>query len=311
MRYCANTILLTTWRGSTYSLAYHARRGPLFLSLLLFALCASLLYGGYRLGVQAKIDARLADIAELRSQADSQRELLQGTRLQAQNDLDALTLRLGRMQAQMLRLDALGVRLVSQAGLDEGEFDFGNPPPIGGPFEPQATQDMQIADFLATLTQLDTSLEDRSGKLEMLEHLLMFRDLHDRALPSGRVVRHGLVSSDFGKRIDPFTGKLAWHEGVDITGKLGTDVLALADGIIIWSGERAGYGELVEIDHGNGYITRYAHNQELLAAPGATVRKGDRIALLGSTGRSTGPHVHVEVLHDGKHVNPAKFLQQN
>ena len=151
-------------------------------------------------------------------------------------------------------------------------------------------------------------MQDRSRKLRLLERLLMFRDLHARVIPSGLPVEHGLLTSGFGLRTDPFTGKPEQHKGVDIAGQLGSDVLAVADGIVIWAGKRNGYGNLVAIDHGNGYITRYGHNQKVLVHTGETVHKGESIALMGSTGRSTGPHVHLEVLHNGKAVDPASFL---
>lgn len=307
-----NTILLTNRHGSVRSLAFQPRRVALGLSLLLLSLCGSLLYSGYRIGVSSEIGIRLAAVADLRAQARQHQQSLQDTRRLAQHGLDALTLRLGRMQAQMLRLDTLGERLVAQAGLDGVEFDFSLPPPVGGPHDGiPSPEDVAVPEFLATLDTLDSSLSDRSRKLHLLERLLMFRDLNERVQPSGRVVESGLVSSKFGRRVDPFTGKWEQHKGIDVAGKAGADVLALGDGIVIWSGERSGYGKLVEIDHGNGYITRYAHNRKLLVNTGDTVHKGTPVALLGSTGRSTGPHVHIEVLSHGKQIDPGEFLERN
>jgi murein DD-endopeptidase MepM/ murein hydrolase activator NlpD len=306
-----NTILLANRHGSVRSLAFSPRRAMLILSLLLLTLCGSLLYSGYRIGVSSEISTRLTEVANLRAQARQHHQSLQDTRRLAQHSLDALTLRLGRMQAQMLRLDTLGSRLVAQAGLDGAEFDFSLPPPVGGPHGIPAAEEVAVPEFLSTLDTLDSSLSDRSRKLRLLERLLMFRDLNERVQPSGDVVENGLVSSKFGPRIDPFTGKWEQHKGIDVAGKAGSDVLALGDGIVIWSGERSGYGKLVEVDHGNGYITRYAHNRKLLVNTGSAVRKGTAVALLGSTGRSTGPHVHIEVLHHGEQVNPDGFLEGN
>ena len=158
------------------------------------------------------------------------------------------------------------------------------------------------------LEVLQVSIVDRETKLGMLEDVLVSRNLQARILPSGPAVQRGLVSSKFGQRIDPFTGKREMHKGIDIAGKEGAQILAVADGIVIWSGERKGYGNLVEIDHGTGYVTRYGHSKQQLVEYGDTVRKGQAIALIGSTGRSTGPHVHVEVMKDGMYVNPAKYL---
>ena len=158
------------------------------------------------------------------------------------------------------------------------------------------------------LEALDMSSADRETKLLALEQLIMNRNLNERIIPSGHAVKNGLLSSKYGKRIDPFTGKQDYHKGIDIAGKEGSSVLAVADGVVTWSGERTGYGNLVEVNHGNGYLTRYGHNKQQLVEAGDTVRKGEAIALMGSTGRSTGPHVHIEVVHDGKHVNPVKYL---
>jgi murein DD-endopeptidase MepM/ murein hydrolase activator NlpD len=130
------------------------------------------------------------------------------------------------------------------------------------------------------------------------------------AIPSGKPVKNGWVSSYYGYRTDPFNGKKVFHDGLDFAGKEGSKVYAVADGIVTWKGRRNGYGELVEIDHGNGYVTRYAHNKTVIAEQGQKVTKGQAIALMGSTGRSTGPHVHFEVLRDGKSVNPYKFVQR-
>ena len=157
------------------------------------------------------------------------------------------------------------------------------------------------------LDDLGTEMEDREQKLSVLETLLMSRSLRERVMPSGRPIEEGWLSSKYGKRNDPFTGKQDFHKGLDFAGKKGSAVMAVGDGVVTWSGKRTGYGNLVEISHGNGYVTRYGHNQSHLVEMGETVKKGQQIALMGSSGRSTGPHVHFEVLRDGKTVNPAKY----
>ena len=182
------------------------------------------------------------------------------------------------------------------------------PPPVGGPHNAATLSTITVPDFLAMLEALDMSSADRETKLLALEQLIMNRNLNERIIPSGQAVKNGLLSSKYGKRIDPFTGKQDYHKGIDIAGKEGSSILAVADGVVTWSGERTGYGNLVEVNHGNGYLTRYGHNKQQLVEAGETVRKGEAIALMGSTGRSTGPHVHIEVVHDGKHVNPVKYL---
>jgi murein DD-endopeptidase MepM/ murein hydrolase activator NlpD len=165
-----------------------------------------------------------------------------------------------------------------------------------------------FADFLSMLDQLDSELEDRQEMLSVLEVLLMSRSLNERVMPSGKPVEEGWLSSRYGKRSDPFTGKQDFHKGLDFAGKKGTGVLAVGDGVVSWSGKRTGYGKLVEINHGNGYVTRYGHNQRHLVKVGDTVKKGQQVAMMGSSGRSTGPHVHFEVLRNGKRVDPAKYI---
>jgi murein DD-endopeptidase MepM/ murein hydrolase activator NlpD len=307
MQHGANTLLLTSRYSGVRRLTFDPKRGLLVALGSISCLCGTLLYGGFRLGVNTEIGHRLDEVAHLQGVTRQQQEVLQRTRTLAEDNLDALALRLGRMQAQLLRINSLGDRLATRAELDTPEFDFSQPPALGGPAT-STTATRQVPDFLAELDLLDTELNDRARKLRMLQRLLMIRDLDDRVTPSGLPVDHGALSSGFGVRTDPFTGHPEQHNGVDVAARAGSPVLAVADGIVIWAGERSGYGKLVEIDHGNGYITRYGHNRELLTRTGRVVHKGDPIAQVGSTGRSTGPHVHLEVLHDGKAVNPARFL---
>lgn len=308
MHQATNTILFTNRHGRVHSLAYDPRRTLYLLAAGAVLFIGGLLYSGYHLGVSMEAHRQLHEIADLHLLTDEHRKLIDQDRSAARNHLDALTLRLGRMQAQLMRLDALGDRLVSQADLDASEFDFSIAPPVGGPHDGATVTAATVPDFLGMLDELELAVNDRTSKLAVVEQLIMSRNLHERIMPSGNAVESGLLSSKFGKRVDPFTGKMEEHKGIDVAGKEGSDVLATGDGVVIWSGERSGYGNLVEIDHGNGIVTRYGHNKELLVAVGDTVRKGQPISLMGSTGRSTGPHVHIEVLRDGKQVDPSKYL---
>jgi murein DD-endopeptidase MepM/ murein hydrolase activator NlpD len=304
-----NTLLLTRHDGRVRSFAYQPQRALKIIVLTVVALCLAILYGGFRLGVNLEARSQLNEVRDLQTLSDQQQEAIAQARTSAQDNLDALTLRLGRMQAEVLRLDALGKRLVDVADLDAGEFDFDMAPPVGGPQNAVALADNTVPDFLGMLDELDTTVADREHKLAMLEQVLMYRSVSQRVTPSGSAVEQGLLSSKFGSRIDPFTGKREAHKGIDVAGKEGSVILAVGDGVVTFAGNRKGYGNLVELDHGNGYATRYAHNQDHLVSIGETVRKGQPVALMGSTGRSTGPHVHVEVLRDGKQVNPAKYLK--
>jgi murein DD-endopeptidase MepM/ murein hydrolase activator NlpD len=227
---------------------------------------------------------------------------------QATNDINALALSLGRMEARSIRLDALGSRLALLAGLGEDEFDFTGTPAVGGPEEDIGSVSTQLPDLLDRFTELQRQIDDRQNKFMLLESILMDRELSQQVLPNGRPVSNGWLSSHYGKRIDPFTGKTTWHAGVDFAGKKGSDVVSVAAGIVTLAQNKHGFGHLVEISHGNGYVTRYAHNSKLLVKVGDKIEQGDVIAKMGSTGRSTGPHVHFEVLRDGKAVNPRKYI---
>lgn len=314
MKQVSSTLLLTNRYGLVHSIACKPQRILQLLLLGTALLVTVILYTGFRLGTDVEMRRQLAEVTVLQQLSRQQQTEIQDIHALASADLDALTLRLGNMQAEILRLDALGERLVTRADLDASEFDFNTLPPIGGPKDGSDEEDdgeppvTSTADFLGMLEALHASIVDREVQLTVLEDVLMSRNLQARILPSGSAVQRGLVSSKFGQRIDPFTGKPGMHKGIDIAGKEGTEILAVADGIVTWSGKRKGYGNLVEIDHGTGYVTRYGHSKKQLVEFGDTVHKGQAIALIGSSGRSTGPHVHVEVMNNGKHVNPAKYL---
>jgi murein DD-endopeptidase MepM/ murein hydrolase activator NlpD len=227
----------------------------------------------------------------------------------AERNLDALALRMGEIQSRVVRLDALGRRLVEMANLDAEEFSFDRLPARGGPDLVSEREPFQVPDFLASLEELVRVLEDREPKLAVVEGTLMNRKLHAQVYPTGRPVNKGWISSVFGWRNDPITGKRAFHEGIDFAGRASSEVVAAAAGVVVWSGSRWGFGNAVEINHGNGYSTLYAHNKKNLVKVGETVKKGQVLALLGSTGRSNGPHVHFEVRRNGKAVNPMKFVR--
>lgn len=226
----------------------------------------------------------------------------------SKNSVTALSVRLSEIQAQAIRLDALGRRLVEMHKLDQDEFDFDHPPAQGGPADVSVIEEMKVEDFIGSLNLLSKQLDDRAAQLMVLEGIYMDKTLDRATIPSGKPVQSGWLSSGFGKRADPFSGKLAMHEGVDFAGKAGTGVIAVASGVVTWSGKRYGFGNMVELDHGNGYVTRYGHNKENKVEVGEIVEKGQVIALMGSSGRSTGPHVHYEVLRRGVPVDPKKYV---
>jgi murein DD-endopeptidase MepM/ murein hydrolase activator NlpD len=239
---------------------------------------------------------------------ESQAAEVEKTRVYTEEQINALRIRLAQLQARLTRLDALGERLVDVASLDQGEFDFSLPPAVGGP--ESEIVDYQAPDFVNILDELADQIANREQQLRVLNSLLGDRKIQNETFVAGRPIKRGWMSSRYGYRNDPFSGNLAWHEGVDFAGKNGSNIVSVASGVVTWAGARSGYGKLVEINHGNGFVTRYAHCDEILVELGDVVTKGDVISLMGSTGRSTGPHVHFEVLLDGKAVDPAKYINR-
>jgi murein DD-endopeptidase MepM/ murein hydrolase activator NlpD len=223
--------------------------------------------------------------------------------------MDTMAKNLGQLQARLLRLDGLGARLAKIAGMKPQEFSFEQSPPQGGPYVPVPQQSAITPEVMSQqLANLTALLGDRSDKLTALETLLMQNTLNKRLLASAPPVSDGWYSSNFGWRIDPFTGKSAMHEGVDFMVPAGTPIKASAPGVVVFAGYHPEYGNMVEIDHGNDIVTRYAHASKLLTKVGAVVRRGEEIARVGSTGRSTGNHLHFEVRYKGLAQNPARFL---
>ena len=276
---------------------------------------------GYVAGKSAEVPEALAP---LQDEVDAQNAAVADLRAEAERRLQALSRSVGEMEARLVRLDAMGQRLTDLAGLDDGEFDFSRTPALGGPLTGEGvaltalnqplseSQSAQLAPstLAAEMGDLEARIADREQQLDMLQALLSNRQLQDDVFLSGRPIRKGWMSSSFGQRKDPFTGQLHWHQGVDFAGKLGSDVIAVAGGLVTWSGDRYGYGDMVEINHGGGYSTRYAHNKENLVKVGDIVKKGQVVALMGSSGRSTGPHVHYEVYKNGRPVDPASYVRR-
>jgi len=249
------------------------------------------------------------DRAAVAREFDKQRLDLEAVRDQMQGSVDALAARIGTLNAHLIRLDALGRRVTDLAGLDRGEFNFDQAPPAGGPEGDEfTTGSAQIPDLTVALDTLEAQLEDRQQQLTVLENLMSTRSLGERILPGGWPIIGGWISSHFGFRTDPFTGRGAFHAGVDFAGPKGSKVIATGPGVVSYSGYKNGYGYVVEITHATGYLTRYGHNSRNLVREGQTVQKGDAIAIIGSTGRSTGTHVHFEVERDGNTLNPMRYL---
>lgn len=294
--------------SKTYTLGSSAR---LMLFGFLFALPFSIGASGYWLA-QHLADEGVFDLNTAKAWEDDlsqQRQELQKIRKQTDQEIDALTLKLGELQAKLLRLDALGERLVDVAKISTDEFDFSIQPAVGGPAG-MLGESYQVTEINQVLDGLAERIDSREQQLEVLGNLMNANKISADTFVAGRPIDKGWMSSRYGQRTDPFTGRLAWHGGVDFAGKMGTEIKAVAAGVVTWSDTRYGYGNMVEVNHGNGYKTRYAHAETLKVKVGDIVRKGDVVALMGSTGRSTGPHVHFEVYKNGRSVDPATYIHR-
>lgn len=255
-------------------------------------------------------DSVKSTIASLKAEITRQQVALDSLSRDQHANVNGLAARLGALTAASTRLDALGERLVTLGKLDPAEFDFSQPPPMGGPEHLVKNGQTDAIDVSEAVSQLSTKFQHQLARLDALQLLMLDRNLEEERTPAGWPVKSGWISSGFGERNDPFTGKLTKHEGLDFAGKEGSDVLSVARGVVIWAGARHGYGNTLEIDHGNGYVTRYAHSQELLVHVGERVTAGQKIAKMGESGRATSPHVHFEVLKKGRAINPRKFVAQ-
>jgi murein DD-endopeptidase MepM/ murein hydrolase activator NlpD len=283
------------------------------LSVICIGLPLGLMAMGYELGQrQGASIAQEARLSEAELNASRRAGDLAQLSADARRKLEAMTRKLAELQVRVTRLDALGTHLTALAGLEGGEFNFAAEPALGGPMMPllPESQTALPAPLKDSFDGLSVALSDREMQLDILAGLLFDAEAQTEAIPAGRPVLSGWLSSAYGSRTDPFTGKRAWHQGIDFAGAEGDHIIAVASGVVSWSGERTGYGTLVEIAHGDGLITRYAHNRENRVEVGDLVRQGDVIALMGNSGRSTGPHVHFEIFKHGRAVDPSSYVRR-
>lgn len=280
------------------------------LLTLAFALLCASTAGVYWLTLRYAADFKIPVLQRMVLAAqDSEAER---ARAFVQQNLNAMAVKLGEMQAQLTRLDALGERVSSLAGLRPQEFRFSEAPGLGGAaptlMPPQNLSMLEFGEKLATVSR---QVESRNDMLGVLEAQLFETAVKKKLLPTMMPVAAPYQASSFGKRIDPFTGQWAMHEGIDFLADLGSPVVAAAAGVVQFAGFHPQYGYMIDIDHGGDLVTRYAHLSKLFVKDGDVVMRGKRIALSGSTGRSTGPHLHFEVRFRGVAQNPAKFLASN
>ncbi len=276
------------------------------LGLLLLFLSFTLLFNYVTLRYAASIKHPLLQAILL----DDQREEARKTQEVIQGHLNAMAVRLGELQAQLLQLDGLGERLAQMAGLKPKDLppsEPGKAPGRGGP-APTLSRDLSVDEFGSLLSELSHAVEERSDQLTVLEALLVSTSTNKKFLPSLAPVDGGWLSSSFGWRIDPFSGQKSFHEGLDFPSESGTPIVAAASGKVIFADVHPQYGKMVEVDHGNGLVTRYAHASRLFVKEGDFILRGQKIAAVGSTGRATGPHLHFEVRLNGVPQNPGRFL---
>ncbi|KFN43144.1 M23 family metallopeptidase [Arenimonas oryziterrae] len=299
-----NVIIVSKFFRAPQKLAFDnpkvaATTGGIVLTILALAFAAGFATRGVN-------GAARSEIAQLKTELNQQEKALKAAREDAQREINAVAARVGELQAQANRLNALGERLTHDGKLADGEFNFDRTPGMGGA---EAVSDVPAGDLLQDLNQLQAQFDNSGRQLSVLEAMMYNQQVQLKSTPSSRP-SPGFITSGFGTRSDPFSGGRAHHMGIDFDANTGDPVRSAADGVVSYSGIKSGYGNVVEIDHGNGYTTLYGHNSKLMVRVGDVVRAGQEVAKAGSTGRSTGPHVHFEVHVNGVQVNPRPFLDK-
>jgi murein DD-endopeptidase MepM/ murein hydrolase activator NlpD len=219
-------------------------------------------------------------------------------------NLDAMARKLGEIQARMLQIESLGERVAGLAGVNPGEFKV--TPGSGGALI--GSRPLTVDELRQAMSQLDQASGSRVDWLTAVETRLFDQKIQRTMVPTEEPVKGGRVGSPFGFRIDPITGRSALHTGLDFPSDVGTPIYAAAGGVVVVQEYHHAYGNMVEVDHGNELITRYAHSSRVFVNKGDIVKRGQKIAEVGSTGRSTGPHLHFEVWVSGVPQDPQRFL---
>mgnify|MGYP001242443645 FL=1 len=275
------------------------------LGFVAATVCVGLVFAGFLLKQSDFVDA--AVIETWRSKLSEQDDVVEQLREQSVARRQAVGRQIAEMQARLWRMEALASYMHETSGLPKDEFDFDAPVSQGGPLSNEA-EVLEVDNLDTQLASLSRRLKQRETELSILDQVLLGIYNDKGARPAGAPIVKGWMSSPFGERVDPISGKKAWHEGMDFAGAKGSEVIAVANGVVVFAGYRDGYGKMVEISHGKDMRTRYGHHEEVLVHAGQSVKRGDVIALMGSSGRSTGPHVHFEVLKEGRPVNPARYV---
>jgi murein DD-endopeptidase MepM/ murein hydrolase activator NlpD len=302
-------IILLHPRFSTKSVTLGSRHVVLiaFMFLASVVLVASALYYfTIRYGAELKLPFVQTIVASANQDDASRKDKY------VKENLAAMATRLGEMQAQLMRLDALGERVQGLAGVKPEEFNFKEKPGRGGMEASgsggRESRDLTMDEFRRALEALAVDVEHRADYMNVVETTLMTDKIRSKFLPTIQPVNVSYNASGFGWRIDPFNGRQAFHEGIDFPAPVGTPIVAAAGGVVVAAEYHPEFGNMLMIDHGNDIVTRYAHTSKILVKVGDIVRRGQHVANIGSTGRSTGAHLHFEVLVRGVPQNPHKFL---
>ena len=305
-------IVLLTKHGSTRTLRFSPWALFAFIGLTVAGIATTAVQVHERYAQQRQVTQALAD---WRSGIIDQQAAVTSLQQRYAAENEAISKQLANMQGRLWRMEALGQWVTEATGIDAGEFDFSAPPAQGGPLSeapmphtPSQAAMLPRTDIQARLNELADQIRQREDDFELFEALLKTPVGPVGENASARPVKRGWVSSPYGQRLDPINGKRAWHTGVDFAGRKGADVVAVDRGIVVFAGQRNGYGNLVELAHLDGHVTRYGHQANIAVSRGDIVRQGQVIGSIGDTGRSTGPHVHFEVLKNGRHLNPMKYL---
>jgi murein DD-endopeptidase MepM/ murein hydrolase activator NlpD len=298
-----NIILVSKYLRAPRKFNLHDRRTALVFGGAVLAVLAMV----FLMGIAASRAVGGLQLSHLQQRVAEQDRQLVEIKAENQRDMNAMALRLAELQAQANRLNALGIRLTRDSKLAGGEFDFEKTPGAGGA---EDAEDVSAADLNSNLKQVRAEFESSSRQLSVLESMLFEQELELKSQPTTRPT-DSYVTSDFGYRMHPVLGGRAHHNGIDFEANIGDPVRSAGNGLIKFAGWKTGFGNVVEIDHQNGYVTVYAHNSAFTVKEGDVVRAGQVVAKAGSTGRSTGPHVHFEVHKDGRPVNPRAFLDKS
>ncbi|SFE97723.1 M23 family metallopeptidase [Nitrosomonas sp. Nm166] len=302
-----NIIFISNKSERARKITLTGKRIALLISIfILITIALALILNFISLRYADRIDAPLLRAVLVNPQEERHQKI----QTHLQDNLNVMASKLGQMQAQLLRLDALGERLVESSGIKSRDFLFDVTPGQGGAHSDFPSEELTFSEFNHKLQELSKILDERTDKLSALESLLRRDRLTKYVLPSAMPVETDWYSSGYGYRIDPFTGKKAFHEGVDFSAEIGTPIKAAAGGVVVYSDRHPEYGNMIEIDHGDDLVSRYAHASKRLVRLGQVVLQGEKIAEVGNTGRSTGAHLHFEIRHKDKPLNPSRFLKK-